>query len=76
MNIRVHPDWRRIVGETDHNYVSEILSDFKQRAKSDPADLFKQASSLVLGPLITHTVSSTLTNYQRLFNLCRGFVEL
>ncbi len=53
-----HQDWRTIVHFKDHNYVRDLLDDFKERARSSPDALFQQVASLSVGPLVTYAVGS------------------
>jgi hypothetical protein len=49
----VHPDWRTIVQPGDLDYIESVLDDLRARAALDSDALFKQLSSLDVGPLVT-----------------------
>lgn len=76
LKVFVDPDWRAAVQSTDIEYIDGILSDFTDRAASDPKTLFAQTSSLSVGPLLTHETGSFLTDNLRCSNLLGRFVEL
>ena len=72
----VHPDWRKIVEAEDLDYIESLLRDFQQRDKLHPDALFKQLSSLGVGPLVIHEEGSTISNSSSLFELRSRFVQL
>ena len=51
-------DWPSIIQPKDLEYIRDLLADFKERASSAPDVLFRQVSSLSVGPLVTHAVGS------------------
>jgi len=51
-------DWPDIVQRNDHQYIRELLADFKERAILAPDGLFRHVSSLSVGPLMTYMVGS------------------
>ena len=53
LRVLIHPHWAEKVLPQDRDYLSRIRDDFRQRAMTDPDGLFKQASELNVGPLIT-----------------------
>jgi hypothetical protein len=53
MQILVHPDWRLLVQERDLDYLEELFGSFIERVSEDPSALFKQLSSLSVGPIVT-----------------------
>jgi hypothetical protein len=70
LNILVHPDWRSIVQYEDLEYFDCLFRDFLERAETDPDDLFKQVSSLGVGPIVTKDIGMNLQErpfLQRLF---------
>jgi hypothetical protein len=71
-----HPDWRRIVEAEDLDYIESLLQDFKGRAKLHPGALFKQVSSLQVGPLVTHEVGSRISDHPPLIELRSRLVQL
>ena len=72
----VSPNFDVIVHDDDRNYINALLEDFKQRSKADPATLFKQLSSLGVGPLVTHATGTSISDHAGLSVLCSSFVEL
>jgi hypothetical protein len=72
----VHPDWRTIVEAEDLDYIESLLMDFTERAKLHPGALFKQVSSLEVGPLATKEVGSNILDRPPLSELCSRFVQL
>jgi len=76
MSFLVHPDLRAVVTENDWAYIESLLQDLVKRAKQHPADLFKQLSSLGVGPLVTHEVGIDLKDHRTLQELSSRFVQL
>jgi len=58
----VHPELRAVVAGSDLPYLESLLKDFVERAKLHPEALFKQLSSLGVGPLVTQQVGSNISN--------------
>jgi hypothetical protein len=71
----VHPQLQSVVGR-DSSYIEPLLKDFPERAKTHPADLFKQLSSLGVGPLVTHETGRSLENRPALEEALSTFVPL
>jgi hypothetical protein len=72
----IHPEMRSIVQAEDLNYLESLLNDFVERGKIYPAPLFKQISSLGVGPLATHECGSKLSDHPSLKELSVHFVEV
>jgi hypothetical protein len=72
----VHPELRTVVLEEDLAYIEDLLSDFLQRAMQDPAALFKQISSVGVGPLVTKEVGSSLSECPAIECLSSKFMPL
>jgi hypothetical protein len=72
----VHPELQIIVLKEDWTYIKDLLSDFLGRAKQDPAALFKQISSLSVGPLVTNEAGADLSEYPAIESLSSEFVPL
>ena len=72
----VRPDWQTIVEGDDQRYVREMLEDMKSRLSGDPENLFKQLSSLSVGPLITDAVGQSVQKDSPLADMIGGFVEV
>jgi len=72
----IHPELRSIVQGEDLNYLDSLLTDFVERGKMHPAPLFKQMSSLGVGPLATHECGSKLSDHPSLKELSAHFVEV
>jgi hypothetical protein len=60
----------------DFLYLDSLLKDFVERAKLDSPALFKQLSSLGVGPLVTQEVGSNISDHPILSELCSRFVQL
>jgi predicted component of type VI protein secretion system len=71
-----HPKMSKIVQEDDLAYIESLLRDFLERAKLHPAALFKQLSSLAVGPLVTHETGSSLAEFPALQGLSKTFLSL
>jgi hypothetical protein len=76
LHFLIHPEMATIVQEGDMAYIESLLIDFHERAKLHPAALFKQLSSLAVGPLITREVGSKLAEHPSLLEISRFFVQL
>lgn len=76
LRILVRPDWRSIVQAEDLEYMDSLLRDFLNRADEQPAALFKQLSSLGVGPLIASEVGKEISNHPRLMDLVSRFEQL
>jgi hypothetical protein len=72
----VHPELRAIVADNDLFYLESLFKDFLERAMLRPVALFKQISSLGVGPLVTQETGSNISDYPHLLNLCSRFVKL
>jgi hypothetical protein len=70
------PGWRTVVGAEDVEYLESLLGDFLERAKEQPATLFKQLSSLAVGPLVTQETGEQLSDHPALWDLSSRFVQL
>ena len=72
----VDPNWRSLVQLEDVNYINDLLIDFLERAKEQPKELFKQVSSLEVGPLVTQQTGEKISDYPFLLSLLSRFVQL
>jgi hypothetical protein len=72
----INPKLRTIVQGKDLAYIEALLQDFLGRAKQDPAALFKQISSLGVGPLVTKVLGSNLVEYAFIQELASQFVQI
>ena len=72
----VHPDRRSLVQQEDVNYINDLLLDSLERVDEQPAPLFKQLSSLGVGPLVTQQTGERISNYPSLSELLSRFVQL
>lgn len=72
----VHPNLATVLLEEDFEYIQSLLADFLDRATHDPASLFKQLSSIGMGPLVTQDVGSDIASDPSLEELLSKFVEL
>jgi hypothetical protein len=71
----VHPELHAVVGG-DSAYIEPLLQDFPERAKERPAELFKQLSSLGVGPLVTHETGVNLDLQPSMGKVVSTFVPL
>ena len=76
LHFLVHPEFRTLVPPEQLDYFETLLRDFAERAKVDPEALFKQLSSLGVGPLVTKEAGSDLSEYPDLQKLSEQFVRL
>jgi hypothetical protein len=72
----VHSKLRRIVHGEDLAYLDFLLKDCLERAKLQPEALFKQLSSLGVGPLVTQETESKLSDHILIQELSSTFIEL
>ena len=72
----VNPDLKSIVHTDDLAYIQSLLMDFLERAEYEPQDLFKQLSSLGVGPLVTKMVVTGPAEYESLSDLILKFTPL
>lgn len=71
----VHPELRTIVQGEDLVYIQSLLQDFLLRSRREPPALFKQLSTLGVGPLVTREVGSQLEEGPFLRGMSSIFVE-
>lgn len=71
----VNPDLRNMVQPEDLAYLEELLRDFQERTELHPEALFKQLSSLGVGPLVTQDAGSSIADRPALLELCSRFVQ-
>ena len=76
MSLLQNPEWKNIVQPLDHSYFSDIWADFDVRAKTDPEALFKQVTSLSVGPLIAYISGTSLWSRPELQSLSQSFIEI
>ena len=76
LRLMVSPDLRTIVQGDDWTYLDPLLLDLLDRAKAQPGDLFKQLSSVGVGPLVTQEVGRELTDHPKLRDLPDLFIDL
>jgi hypothetical protein len=72
----VRPDWCSIVKPEDVKYLDSLLEDFRERAIEQPAPLFKQLSSLGVGPLVTQETGQQISDHPHLLELFSRFVQV
>ncbi len=72
----VNPELESIVHAADLAYIQPLLKDFLERAEYEPRDLFKQLSSLGVGPLVTRSVLTGPSAYESLSDLIQEFIPL
>jgi hypothetical protein len=71
-----HSKLRAFVHREDLAYLDSLLKDFLERAQLQPEALFKQLSSLGVGPLVTQEAESRLSNRLLIHELSSTFIEL
>jgi hypothetical protein len=76
LSFLVDPGWRAVVRAEDVEYTESLLSDFLDRAKEQPATLFKHLSSLEVGPLVTQETGEKISDRPALLELSSRFVQL
>lgn len=76
VEIRVHPEWEKIVKSNDRAYFRSLWRDLKVRIESDPEAVFQQLSLLSVGPLIAHVTGSNLADCPDFFRLLGSFKSL
>ena len=74
LRVFVSPLLQGAVAERDWHYVEALFDDFPVRAKSDQDALFRQLSSLSVGPIVTGEVGSCLADYPHLADITKNFV--
>jgi hypothetical protein len=72
----VHPELNTVVRDNDLSYLESLFKDFLERAKPDPAALFKQLSSLGVGPLVTQETGSNIYDHPHIMELYLRFVQI
>jgi hypothetical protein len=76
LRLLVRQEWRSIVPGEDVDYIQSLFQDFLNRANLHPEALFKQLSSLGVGPLRTQDVELSIDDYALIQKQISGFVEL
>lgn len=76
LHVLIDPDWQNVVLPSDRDFFEMTLADFRDRASKSPADLFKQASELNFGPLITLDTGLADINDERIAEMIRCFVPV
>ncbi len=76
LRVLVDPNWRKAVAPADFEFLEELITDFAQRANSDPANLFEQSRMLNLGPLVTEEEGPLEMNHPKLLDALRRFVAV
>jgi len=76
LRILMHPQMREIVQNDDQIYIGSLLRDLTERAKLSPDALFKQLTSLSVGPLVTQKAGFVVEDDLPLGELVSAFVEL
>lgn len=76
IHILVDPEWKSAVSVSDRDFIGELLSDFAQRAKSDPVNLIEQTRFLSVGPLITCAEGSLPSSNPSFADAIQRFVQI
>jgi hypothetical protein len=72
----IHPELSAVVKENDLPYIQSLLQDFQERAKLNPEALFKQLSSLGVGPLVTYEAGTRISEHPPLLEMCSSFMQI
>lgn len=70
----VSPQYQELAAKEDATYLDALFHDFCKRASLEPASLFKQISSLSVGPLITEATGEDLVDCPELIKATMNFV--
>jgi len=70
------PQWPIKMQNNDLTYIDALLKDLALRSKLHPADLFRQLSSLEVGPIVTHKTGLVKRDRPYLEAYCSGFHPL
>ena len=76
VEIYVNRNWRRLVEESEHSYILELIDDLKQRLTVGPEELFKQLSRLAVGKLVADGVKSGTRDGPPLCDLLTGLNQV
>jgi hypothetical protein len=72
----VSPNLSKLVDKVDLRFVNNTFRDLPRRAKLYPHLLFKQISSLRVGPLITHKVGLCGVDDEEIMAACTHFIDV
>ena len=72
----VDPGWRAVLRAEDVEFLESLLGDLLERANEQSATLFRQLSSLAVGPLVTEETGEQISDHQPLMELSSRFVQL
>lgn len=72
----VEPNLQEIVLREDLPYIENLINDLPERAALHGAELFRQLSSLAVGPLTTREVGERLNSHPVIEELRSQFVAL
>jgi hypothetical protein len=71
----IHKELSQIVPQNDLEYIESLFSDFKERVKIDPDALFKQLTSLSVGPLVNIGNQQLSPAFPNMPELSSKFIE-
>ena len=73
LEVSIAPRFRSIVRDEDWAYIETLLRDLKERARLEPEHLFRQLSSLSVGPLVCEISGARIENNRSLVEITAGF---
>lgn len=72
----VRPCLSEVVASEDLSYFESLLSDFPERARLHPSELFQQLCSLSVGPLVTRESGGQLSDFPDIQAMASQFLPL
>lgn len=72
----VHPKWPRLIRARDEFYFVQLFRDLLLRSVQDSEGVFRQLSSLSVGPLVCRLSGSATAVQSALRAQCRDFIPL
>jgi hypothetical protein len=76
LKLYVDPHWRELVQTEDRDYLESLLKDLVERAQQEPETIFKQLSSLGVGPVVTAEVGTNFSESAKRSSLIEHFLQL
>ena len=76
LEVYIAPGLRSLVKPEDWTYINALLNDLKERARVEPEQLFRQLSSLNVGPLICEMAGARIEDNVALSDTIVGFNRL
>ena len=76
LEVYIAPGLRSIVKPEDWTYINLLLNDLKERARIEPENLFRQLSSLSVGPLVCEMAGARIEDNTSLSGIIAEFERL